>query len=69
VPAEILYDRMKTSVLCEVDDQGIAYNRPGGALPLSAESLCVLPGKDQGQGGAPVREESSSAVCSATPTI
>jgi transposase len=27
VPAEILYDRMKTVVLGEVDDQGIAYNR------------------------------------------
>src|SRR5207245_8723 len=27
VPAEILYDRMKTAVLGEVDDQGIAYNR------------------------------------------
>ena len=26
-PAEILYDRMKTAVLGEVDDQGIAYNR------------------------------------------
>lgn len=26
VPAEILYDRMKTAVLGEVDDQGIAYN-------------------------------------------
>jgi transposase len=27
VPAEILYDRMKTAVVGEVDDQGIAYNR------------------------------------------
>jgi hypothetical protein len=27
VPAEILYDRMKTAVLGEVDDQGIVYNR------------------------------------------
>jgi hypothetical protein len=27
VPAEILYDRMKTAVLGEVDDHGIAYNR------------------------------------------
>ena len=27
VPAEILYDRMKTAVLGEVEDQGIAYNR------------------------------------------
>jgi transposase len=27
VPTEILYDRMKTAVLGEVDDQGIAYNR------------------------------------------
>jgi transposase len=27
VPAEILYDRMKTAVLGEADDQGIAYNR------------------------------------------
>jgi transposase len=26
-PAEILYDRMKTAVLGEADDQGIAYNR------------------------------------------
>ena len=26
-PAEILYDRMKTAVLGEVDDQGIVYNR------------------------------------------
>src|SRR5215471_15426613 len=26
VPAEILYDRMKTAVIGEVDDQGIAYN-------------------------------------------
>ena len=26
-PAEILYDRMKTAVLGEVEDQGIAYNR------------------------------------------
>ena len=26
-PAEILYDRMKTAVLGEIDDQGIAYNR------------------------------------------
>jgi transposase len=26
VPAEILYDRMKTAVLGEIDDQGIAYN-------------------------------------------
>jgi transposase len=27
VPAEILYDRMKTAVLGEIDEQGIAYNR------------------------------------------
>jgi len=27
VPAEILYDRMKTAVVGEGDDQGIAYNR------------------------------------------
>jgi transposase len=27
VPAEILYDRMKTAVLGEIDDQGIIYNR------------------------------------------
>jgi transposase len=27
VPAEILYDRVKTAVLGELDDQGIAYNR------------------------------------------
>ena len=27
VPVEILYDRMKTAVLGEIDDQGIAYNR------------------------------------------
>ena len=56
-PAEILYDRMKTAVLGEVDDQGIVYNRK--LLDLAAHYR-FLPkacppyrAKTKGQGRAP----------------
>ena len=57
VPAEILYDRMRTAVTGE-GDEGIVYNatlfglRP--PLRLHAKSLSALPGQEQGQGRAPV---------------
>src|SRR5262245_38616914 len=57
-PAEIMYDRMKTAVLGEADDQGIAYNRK--LLDLAAHYKFLpkarppLQGKDEGQSGAPV---------------
>src|SRR5439155_23258730 len=57
-PAEILYDRMKTAVLGEVDDQAIVYNRKlldlAAHYRFFAESVPALQGKDKGQGRAPV---------------
>ena len=58
VPEQILYDRMSTAVLGEVDERGIVYNDKllalAAPLRLPAQGLPPLPGQDQGQGRAAV---------------
>ena len=55
VPEQILYDRMRTAVLGEVDERGIVYNDKLLALAAHHGFLpkaCRPTGQDQGQGGA-----------------
>ena len=55
VPAQLLYDRMKTVVVGEPrarrDSLSSHLAGPGCPLRLSSQSLSTLPGQDQGQGG------------------
>jgi transposase len=54
VPEQILYDRMRTAVLGEVDQRG--QQAPGTRRPLRlpAQGLPALPGQNQGKGRAAV---------------
>jgi transposase len=76
VPAEILYDRMKTAVLGEVDDQGIAYNRKlldlaahYRFLPKACPPYWAKPRAKWSALSASSGKTSSSAARSATSTI